>query len=34
MELRAMGFAVELLNEEDEKINITGDIKPRLRTKL
>ena len=34
MELRAMGFAVELLNEEEEKINITGDIKPRLRTKL
>jgi DNA-directed RNA polymerase subunit beta len=34
MELRAMGFSVELLNEEEEKINITGDIKPRLRTKL
>jgi DNA-directed RNA polymerase subunit beta len=34
MELRAMGFAVELLNEEEEKINITGEMKPRLKAKL
>ncbi len=34
MELRAMGFAVELLNDEEEKINITGEMKPRLKAKL
>jgi len=34
MELRAMGFAVELLNEEEEKISITGDAKPRLKSRL
>jgi DNA-directed RNA polymerase subunit beta len=34
MELRAMGFAVELLNEEEEKISITGDTKPRLKSRL
>jgi DNA-directed RNA polymerase subunit beta len=34
MELRAMGFAVELLNEEEEKISIIGEAKPRLRAKL
>jgi len=34
MELRAMGFAVELLNEEEERINITGEAKPRLKSKL
>jgi len=34
MELRAMGFAVELLNEEEERINITGDVKPRFKSKL
>ncbi|MCK4516295.1 MAG: hypothetical protein KAU31_13620, partial [Spirochaetaceae bacterium] len=34
MELRAMGFAVELLNEEEEKISMTGEMKPRLKAKL
>ncbi len=34
MELRAMGFAVELLNEEEERINIIGDVKPRFKSKL
>ncbi|MBE9505443.1 MAG: DNA-directed RNA polymerase subunit beta [Chloroflexi bacterium] len=34
MELRAMGFAVELLNEEEEKISLTGEMKPRLKAKL
>ena len=34
MELRAMCFAVELLNEEEEKISIIGEAKPRLRAKL
>ena len=34
MELRALGFSVELLNEEEEKISITGEMKPRLKVKL
>ena len=34
MELRAMGFAVELLNAEEEKISMTGEMKPRLKAKL
>ena len=31
MELRSMGFAVELLNEEQEKISFFADTKPSLR---
>jgi len=31
MELRSMGFAVELLNEEQEKISLFADTKPRLK---
>jgi len=31
MELRSMGFAVELLNEEREKINFFADTKPKLK---
>jgi DNA-directed RNA polymerase subunit beta len=31
MELRSMGFAVELLNEEQEKINFFADMKPKLK---
>ena len=34
MELRALGFSVELLNEEEQKISITGEMKPRLKVKL
>ena len=34
MELRSLGFAVELLNEEEEQINLLADIKPRFKTKL
>jgi len=34
MELRSMGFAVELLNEEQEKINFFADIKPKLKAGL
>ncbi len=34
MELRAMGFAVELLNEEEQRINILEDVKPRFKSKL
>ncbi len=31
MELRSMGFAVELLNEEQEKISLFADTKPALK---
>jgi DNA-directed RNA polymerase subunit beta len=34
MELRSMGFAVELLNEEREKINLFADTRPRLKARL
>ncbi len=34
MELRSMGFAVELLNEEKEKINFFADMKPKLKAGL
>jgi len=34
MELRSMGFAVELLNEEKEKIDFFADMKPKLKAKL
>ena len=33
MELRSLGFAVELLNEEEEKLNLFGE-KPRARTRV
>ena len=31
MELRSLGFAVELLNEEQEKIDFFEDVKPKLK---
>ncbi len=34
MELRSLGFAVELLNEEKEKINLFADVKPKLKARL
>jgi DNA-directed RNA polymerase subunit beta len=33
MELRSLGFAVELLNEEEERLNLFGE-KPRARTRI
>jgi DNA-directed RNA polymerase subunit beta len=33
MELRSLGFAVELLNEEQEKINLFVDVKPDLKSR-
>ena len=34
MELRSMGFAVELLNEEQERINLFAEQQPKLRGRL
>jgi len=34
MELRGLGFAVELLNEEEEKLNLFADVKPRLKARI
>jgi len=34
MELRSMGFAIELLNEEQERINFFGDVRPKLKAGL
>jgi DNA-directed RNA polymerase subunit beta len=34
MELRSLGLAVELLNEEEEKINLFADVKPRVKAKI
>jgi len=34
MELRSLGFAVELLNEDEEKINFFADVKPKFKARL
>jgi len=31
MELRSLGFTVELLNEEEEKLNLFAEVKPRFK---
>jgi len=32
-ELRSLGFAVELVNEDEERLNLFGE-KPRARTRI
>ncbi len=34
MELRSLGFAVELLNEDEEKINFFAEVKPKFKARL
>jgi hypothetical protein len=34
MELRSLGFAVELLNEDEEKINLFAEVKPKFKARL
>ena len=34
MELRSLGFAVELLSEDEEKLNLFADTKPRFQARL